>query len=148
MALALEEVAVVATKPPISQLHQLPELGAALLSAAMALPCVMGVAHAETAPEKGTLSFKYLDYKERQQQTDETGNKNAGTYSKSGASAFDDRIRVKATASSVAPTKVDGVLTPSAQDSDTDHSTVLGRLSTGVVNLKGQKLGQFINVAV
>lgn len=101
MALALEEVAVVATKPPISQLHQLPELGAALLSAAMALPCVMGVAHAETAPEKGTLSFKYLDYKERQQQTDETGNKNAGTYSKSGASAFDDRIRVKATASSV-----------------------------------------------
>jgi len=64
---ALEEVAVVATKPPTSQLNQLPELGAALLSAAMALPCVMGVAHAESAPEKGTLSFKYLDYKERQQ---------------------------------------------------------------------------------
>lgn len=57
-------------------------------------------------------------------------------------------VDTKATAGSVAPTKVDGVLTPSAQDSDTDHSTVLGRLSTGVVNLKGQKLGQFINVAV
>lgn len=58
-------------------------------------------------------------------------------------------VDAKATANSVAPTKVDGVLTPSAQpDSDTDHSTVLGRLSIGVVNLSGQKLGQFINVAV
>ena len=101
MVLALEEVAVVATKTSTSQLNQLPELGAALLSAAMALPCVMGVAHAESAPEKGTLSFKYLDYKERQQITGDAANGGTGTYSNSGASAFDDRIRVKATASSV-----------------------------------------------
>ena len=78
------------------------ELGAALLSAAMALPCVMGVAHAETAPEKGTLSFKYLNYQERQQITSEAGasGSNSG-YSKSGASAFDDRIRVKASATNL-----------------------------------------------
>lgn len=101
MARALEEVAVAATKKTASQLSQLPELGAALLSAAMALPCVMGVAHAESAPEKGTLSFKYLDYKERQQVTSDAANGGIGTYSNSGASAFDDRIRVKATASSV-----------------------------------------------
>lgn len=78
------------------------ELGAALLSAAMALPCVMGVAHAETAPEKGTLSFKYLNYQERQQIASEAGasGSNSG-YSKSGASAFDDRIRVKASATNL-----------------------------------------------
>lgn len=80
---------------------QLPELGAALLSAAMALPCVMGTAHAESAPEKGVFSFKYLNYKERQQVGNEANNANAPIYSKSGASAFDDRIRVKATASSI-----------------------------------------------
>ena len=78
---------------------QLPELGAALLSATMALPCVMGVAHAESAPEKGTLSFKYLDYKERQQIADGASAGYGLSDSKSGASAFDDRIRVKATAS-------------------------------------------------
>ena len=83
------------------QSKPLPELGAALLSAAMALPCVMGVAHAESAPEKGTLSFKYLDYKERQQLIGDAAKGDAGLYSKSGASTFDDRIRVKATASSV-----------------------------------------------
>ena len=110
MVQALAEVAVVATNSFIHTAHAvtssvpqrpLPELGAALLSAALALPCVMGVAHAESAPEKGTLSFKYLDYKERQQLMGDAANSGAGTYSNSGASAFDDRIRVKATASSV-----------------------------------------------
>lgn len=89
------------TEPQTFQSKPLPELGAALLSAAMALPCVMGVAHAESAPEKGTLSFKYLDYKERQQLIGDAAKGDAGLYSKSGASTFDDRIRVKATASSV-----------------------------------------------
>ena len=77
------------------------ELGAALLSAAMALPCVLSTAHAESAPEKGTLSFKYLNYKESQQ----TANDALGAYgradSKSGASAYDERILVKATSSSL-----------------------------------------------
>lgn len=76
-------------------------MGAALLSAAMALPIVMNTAHAESAPEKGTLSFKYLNYKESQQ----TSNDSLGGYgradSKSGASAHDERILVKATSSSV-----------------------------------------------
>lgn len=58
-------------------------------------------------------------------------------------------VDAKAVASSVAPTKVDGVLTPPSQPArDTESSTTLGSLSTGVVNLRGQKLGQFINVAV
>jgi len=85
----------------IKQNNQLPELGAALLSAAMALPCVMTSAQAESAPEKGILSFKYLDYKERQQISADAANGYSATSSNSGASAFDDRIRVKATASSV-----------------------------------------------
>ena len=89
------------TEPQTFQSKPLPELGATLLSAAMALPCVMGVAHAESAPEKGTLSFKYLDYKERQQLIGDAAKGDAGLYSKSGASTFDDRIRVKGTASSV-----------------------------------------------
>lgn len=55
----------------------------------------------------------------------------------------------KVTASGVAPTKVDGVPTPPTQQaSGTDKSTTSGSASTGVVNLRGQKLGQFINVAV
>jgi hypothetical protein len=90
-------VAVAATKP----IPQLPELGAALLSAAMALPCVMVAAHAESAPEKGTLSFKYLNYKESQQVTNDALGGYGRADSKSGASAFDDRIRVKASASSL-----------------------------------------------
>jgi hypothetical protein len=40
-------------------------VGAALLSAAMALPGVR-VAQAESAPERGQVSFKYLDYREHQ----------------------------------------------------------------------------------
>lgn len=77
-----------------------PELGVALLSAAMALPCAMPSANAESAPEKGSISFKYLDYKERQQVVDGL----EGGYSvdaKSSASAFKDRIKVKATATQV-----------------------------------------------
>jgi hypothetical protein len=58
-------------------------------------------AQAETAPEKGTLSFKYLNYKERQQVTSNAGQSVAWTDSQSGASAYDDRVRVKATATSV-----------------------------------------------
>lgn len=40
-------------------------VGAALLSAAMALPGVR-MAQAESAPERGQVSFKYLDYRESQ----------------------------------------------------------------------------------
>ncbi|MGV7210114.1 DUF3570 domain-containing protein [Oxalobacteraceae bacterium A2-2] len=40
-----------------------PSIGQALLAAAMLLP---GAAHAETAPERGAISVKYLDYKEDQ----------------------------------------------------------------------------------
>jgi hypothetical protein len=85
----------------IEQNAKLPDLGAALLGAAMALPCIMLSAQAETAPEKGTLSFKYLNYKERQQVTGNPGQSVAWTDSQSGASAYDDRVRVKATATSV-----------------------------------------------
>lgn len=85
----------------IKQNAKLPDLGAALLGAAMALPCIMLSAKAETAPEKGTLSFKYLNYKERQQVTGNAGQSVAWTDSQSGASAYDDRVRVKATATSV-----------------------------------------------
>ena len=37
---------------------------AMLLTAAMALPGI-NTAHAETAPEHGLISFKYLDYQDR-----------------------------------------------------------------------------------
>ena len=40
-----------------------PPVGQALLAAAMLLP---GLVHAETAPERGAISVKYLDYKEEQ----------------------------------------------------------------------------------
>ncbi|MBV7536405.1 DUF3570 domain-containing protein [Duganella sp. sic0402] len=43
--------------------HKQAAVGPALLAAAMLLP---GVAHAETAPERGAISFKYLDYREDQ----------------------------------------------------------------------------------
>ena len=77
------------------------ELGAALLSAAMALPCIVSTAHAESAPEKGTLSFKYLNYKESQQTSSDALGVYGRADSKSGASAYDDRILVKATSSSL-----------------------------------------------
>ena len=77
------------------------ELGAALLSAAMALPCIISTAHAESAPEKGTLSFKYLNYKESQQTSSDALGVYGRADSKSGASAYDDRILVKATSSSL-----------------------------------------------
>ena len=77
------------------------ELGAALLSAAMALPCVLSTAHAESAPEKGTLSFKYLNYKESQQTSSDALGAYGRADSKSGASAYDERILIKATSSSL-----------------------------------------------
>ena len=40
-------------------------LGAALMSAAMALPMI-GIVHAETAPEQGLIALKYLDYQDSQ----------------------------------------------------------------------------------
>ena len=43
-----------------------PNFGQVLLSAAMALPCVLPPAYAETAPERGFVSFKYLDYQDSQ----------------------------------------------------------------------------------
>lgn len=43
-----------------------PHLGAALLSAAMALPCLLNPAMAESAPDRGFMSFKYLDYQDSQ----------------------------------------------------------------------------------
>lgn len=50
--------------------------GSALLAAALALPAINIAAHAETAPERGVISFKYLDYLDSQ--------------------PGDDRIKVKA----------------------------------------------------
>ncbi len=40
-------------------------LGAALMAAALALP-LAGVVHAESAPERGLIAFKYLDYQDSQ----------------------------------------------------------------------------------
>lgn len=58
-------------------------------------------------------------------------------------------VDAKAAVSGVAPTKVDGVPTPpTPQTSGTDKSATSGSILPGVVNLRGQKLGQFINVAV
>lgn len=58
-------------------------------------------------------------------------------------------VNSKAAISSVAPTKVDGVTTPPTQQAHgTDKSATSGSALPGVVNLSGQKLGQFINVAV
>ncbi len=48
-------------------------LGASILAAALALPGVgVGLAHAETAPEHGEISLKYLDYQDRQSGLDRT----------------------------------------------------------------------------
>jgi Protein of unknown function (DUF3570) len=38
----------------------------AIVAAALALPGVVGTAHAETAPERGQISVKYLEYKDSQ----------------------------------------------------------------------------------
>ena len=43
-----------------------PALGGAILAAALALPGVQHVAHAETAPERGSVSLKYLHYEDSQ----------------------------------------------------------------------------------
>lgn len=44
-----------------------------LLAAAALLPLAPGVAMAETAPQQGTLSYKYLDYQDRQPGEDRVG---------------------------------------------------------------------------
>lgn len=62
---------------------------ALLLAAAMALPA-MNVAHAETAPEHGIISFKYLDY------LDSQSNVIPDAYSGASSSTSKDRIKVKA----------------------------------------------------
>lgn len=41
-------------------------LGSAILSAAMALPGLIPSAHADSAPESGIISYKYLSYRDRQ----------------------------------------------------------------------------------
>lgn len=41
-------------------------LGTTILAAALALPGLHGVAQADTVPERGEISFKYLDYQDRQ----------------------------------------------------------------------------------
>lgn len=43
-----------------------PALGGAILAAALALPGVYHAAHAETAPERGSVSLKYLHYEDSQ----------------------------------------------------------------------------------
>ncbi|WP_235953643.1 DUF3570 domain-containing protein [Noviherbaspirillum galbum] len=40
--------------------------GSALLMAALALPGMIGAAHAESAPERGQVELNYLDYRDRQ----------------------------------------------------------------------------------
>ena len=61
---------------------------ALLLAAAMALPAI-NVAHAETAPEHGIISFKYLDYLDSQSSVPDT-------FSGASSSTSKDRIKVKA----------------------------------------------------
>lgn len=61
---------------------------ALLLAAAMALPSI-NVAHAETAPEHGIISFKYLDYLDSQSSVPDA-------FSGASSSTSKDRIKVKA----------------------------------------------------
>jgi hypothetical protein len=44
-----------------------------LLAAALLLPLAPGAARAETAPQEGTISYKYLDYQDRQPGADRVG---------------------------------------------------------------------------
>jgi hypothetical protein len=62
---------------------------ALLLAAAMALPAI-NIAHAETAPEHGIISFKYLDYLDSQNSVV------PDAYSGASSSQSKDRIKVKA----------------------------------------------------
>lgn len=61
---------------------------AMLLAAAMALPAI-NAAHAETAPEHGMISFKYLDYLDSQSSVPDT-------FSGASSSTSKDRIKVRA----------------------------------------------------
>lgn len=65
-----------------------PSTSALLLAAAMALPAI-NIAHAETAPEHGIISFKYLDYLDSQSSVPDT-------FSGASSSKNKDRIKVKA----------------------------------------------------
>lgn len=62
--------------------------GAMLLTAAMALPAI-GIAHAESAPEHGVISFKYLDYLDSQDSVTDA-------VSGASSSGSKDRVRVRA----------------------------------------------------
>ena len=66
MAVAQAEVAVAATKSaPMPEENKSPtRLGHAILAAALSMPCLQ--AQAETVPEQGYVSYKYLDYRETQ----------------------------------------------------------------------------------
>lgn len=62
-------VAVAATDVKVSALPANPRRGeriGAIVAAALSLPGVVGTAHAETAPEHGQVSVKYLEYKDSQ----------------------------------------------------------------------------------
>ncbi len=62
-------------------------LGAALVTAAMALPSLQ-FASAETPPERGIVSFKYLNYQDRQGIVSQTGSSTSGVNTISGASSI------------------------------------------------------------
>lgn len=64
MVMASAEVAVAAIEPRSAARRG--ERVGAIVAAALALPGVVGTAHAENAPEKGQISIKYLEYKDSQ----------------------------------------------------------------------------------
>lgn len=91
-----------------------------------------------------------------QQAADNAQNNASGLAVKAGqAENFASQVRrgtpavdSKTAVDSVAPTKVEGVPTPPTQPATgTTKPATSGNLPAGVVNLSGQKLGQFINVA-
>ena len=66
MAPASGPTAEVAAAPaPAGQPLAAPSLRSLLLGAALALPMI-GATHAESAPERGLVALKYLDYLDRQ----------------------------------------------------------------------------------
>ena len=64
--MASAEVDVAATEPKPLMPARRGERVCAIVAAALALPGVVGTAHAENAPEKGQISVKYLEYKDSQ----------------------------------------------------------------------------------
>ena len=103
------------SKPPVLSASALP-LGASLLAAALTLPGLVGTAHAESAPERGTIALKYLDYLDSQPGI--------------------DRVRVKAPSLSVvAPLSSDWALSGTyihdsiSGASPSYHATSLGKLT-------------------